>query len=98
MMLQDKILGIKSELRRLAKGDLLKMVFGQAEKNCILGGTCPFLLNYQQIRFCVSEVLGQGCQVERSRTSLGNGEAEGKEHSQDRSLDITVGPRLPGLG
>ncbi len=50
-MLQDKIFDIKSELRKMAKGDLLKMAFGQLEKNCILGGTCPFLLNYQEIPF-----------------------------------------------
>ncbi len=97
-MVQDRIFEIKSELRRLAKGDLLKMVFGQAEKNCILGGTCPFLSNYQQILFCVSEVLGQGCQMEKLRASLVNGEAEGREHNPDQSLDLTDGLYLPGLG
>ena len=74
------------------------MVFGQAEKNCRLGGTCPFLLNYQQILFCVSEVLGQGCQMEKLRASLGNGEAEGGEHNQDQFLDLTDGLYLPGVG
>ncbi len=96
-MIQDRIFEIKSELRRLAKGDLLKMVFGQAEKNCILGGICPFLLNYQRILFCVSEVLSQGCQMEKLRALLINGEAEGGERNQDQSLDLTDGLYLPGL-
>ncbi len=86
-MLQDRIFELKSELRRLAKGDLLKMVFGQAEKNCILGGTCPFLLNYQQILFCVSEVLRQGCQMEKLRALLSSEDAHDKGHDPDQSLD-----------
>ncbi len=85
-MLHDKILNIKSELRHLPKGGLLKMVFGQPEKNCILGGTCPFLLNYHKILFCVSEVLGQGCQHETGRASPSN-----------ESLDLTGWLCLPGL-
>ncbi len=97
-MVQDKVFNRKSELRRLAKGDLLKMVFGQPEKNCILGGICPFLLNYQQIRFCASEVLGHGCQTEKLRVLSGTGEAEGKEQNQDRSLDLSDGSYLPGFG
>ncbi len=96
-MLQDRSFEIKSELRRLAKGDLLKMVFGQPEKSCILGGTCPFLLKYQQILFCVSEVLGQGCQLEKLRASLNDGEAEDNGHRQNQLLDWMSGPRLPGL-
>ncbi len=96
-MVHDKISNRKSELRQLAKGDLLKMVFGQPEKNCILGGICPFLLNYQQIRFCVSEILSHGSQVEKLRASLRMEEEQGRENTRDQSLDLTVGPRLPGL-
>ncbi|MDP3017433.1 MAG: hypothetical protein Q8N70_10235, partial [Deltaproteobacteria bacterium] len=46
---------------------LLKIVFGQKEKKCLLGGTYPFLFEYQNILFCVSEILGQGCQMAKSR-------------------------------
>ena len=73
------------------------MVFGQPERSCILGGPCPFLLNYQQILFCVSEVLGQGCQTEKLRASLSNGEARESEHNQNHSLDLTFEPYLSGL-
>ncbi len=96
-MLHDRILSLKLELKQVAKKDLLKMVFGQSEENCILGGTCPFLLNYQQVRFCVSEVLGHGCQMEKLRASLRMEEEQGKENTRDQSLDLTVGPRLPAL-
>jgi len=73
------------------------MVFGQPERSCILGGTCPFLLNYQQILFCVSEVLGQGCQMEKLRALLSSDEAQEREHNRDQPLDLTAGPWLPGL-
>lgn len=33
----------------------------------LLGGTYSFLLEYQNILFCVSEILGQGCQMAKSR-------------------------------
>ncbi len=96
-MLHKKISDIKSELRQMVKKDLLKMAFGQPEKNCILGGTCPFLLTYQQILFCVSEVLGQGCQLEKLRASLNDGEVEDNGHRQDQLLDLMGRPCLPGL-
>jgi hypothetical protein len=51
----------------MAKANLLKMAFRQKEKNCVLGGVCPFLLEYQCILFCVSEILGHGCQIEKLR-------------------------------
>jgi hypothetical protein len=97
-MLQDKIFDIKSELRQMAKGDLLKMTFCQKERSCLLGGPCPFLLDHQEILFCVSEVLGQGCQMEKLRALLSSDEAQGREQSRDQSLDLSVGPYLPGLG
>ncbi len=97
-MLYKKISDIKSELRQMVKKDLMKMVFSQPERNCILGGTCPFLLNYQQILFCVSEVLGQGCQLEKLSASLSDGEAAGNGPCRDVSMDLMDGPYLPGLG
>jgi len=97
-MLHDRILNIKLELRQMAKGNLFKIVFGQPERTCILGGPCPFLLNYQQILFCVSEVLGQGCQTVKLRASRNNGESQGRECNRNHALDLTVEPWLPGLG
>ncbi len=64
-MLNEKILQFKAELRNMTKGDLLNMVLNQKERKCLLGGVCPFLFEYRCILFCASEILGQGCQVER---------------------------------
>jgi hypothetical protein len=66
-MAGEKIFRARAELRRMAKANLLKMAFCQKEKKCLLGGTCPFLLEYQCILFCVSEIMGQGCQIEKLR-------------------------------
>jgi len=66
-MAGEKIYQARKELRRMAKANLLKMAFSQKERNCLLGGACPFLLEYHCILFCVSEILGQGCQIEKSR-------------------------------
>ncbi len=66
-MAGEEIYQAWKELRRMAKANLLKMAFSQKEKNCMLGGTCPFLLEYHRFLFCVSETLGQGCQIEKSR-------------------------------
>ncbi len=82
----------------MPKGHLLKMAFSQPEKNCVLGGTCPFLLNYQEILFCVSEVLGQGCQMEKLRALLSSEDAHDKGYDPEQSLDLSVGPLLPRLG
>jgi hypothetical protein len=35
------------------------------ERKCVLAGVCAFLFEYRHTRFCVSEILGQGCQMER---------------------------------
>ena len=64
-MLNEKIFQFKSELRRIRKGDVLRMVLNQKERKCVLGGVCPFLFEYRRNLFCVSEILGQGCQMER---------------------------------
>ena len=56
----------RSELRRMGIKELLKMVSDQKIRNCIIGGkSCPFYIYYKNFNFCVSEILGEGCQVER---------------------------------
>jgi hypothetical protein len=50
------------------KGDLFKLAMDQRLSKCLVGGkTCGLTLQYKGIRFCVSELLGKGCLVERSR-------------------------------
>ena len=103
-MLNEKILQFKSELRTMRKEDLLRMVSSQKERKCVLGGLCRFLLEYRRILFCVSEILGQGCQVERQRLDSGQ-EAESESESSQRPKELCVGTsqllifgRGPGFG
>jgi hypothetical protein len=57
---------VRSELRRMRGGDLFKLVVSQRMSKCLIGGVaCPLYLHYKEFSFCVSEILGQGCQVER---------------------------------
>ncbi|MGZ3515268.1 MAG: hypothetical protein ACXU93_15080 [Thermodesulfobacteriota bacterium] len=81
----------------MAKADLLKMAFCQKEKKCVLGGACPFLLEYQCILFCVSEILGQRCQIEKLRL-LSNKNDQNEDKISLQAVKLTVGPCLPGLG
>ena len=95
-MPDEKIFHLKAELRKMTKGNLLKMALSQKEKNCLLGGVCPFLLEYQRILFCVSEILGQGCQIERQRLhSVQDAQSEGE--SSQEPVELPVGRLLPGF-
>jgi hypothetical protein len=58
-MVGEKNFQDRGELRRMANGNLWKTVFCQKEKKCVLGGVCPFLLEYQYSLFCVSEIMGR---------------------------------------
>jgi hypothetical protein len=60
---------LKAELRILGPPDLLKMASEQKEHHCVLNpiGPCQFYFKYKGFGFCVSELSGQGCQVEKAR-------------------------------
>ncbi len=58
---------VRSELRRMNKGDLFRLASNQKISRCLIsGGACVFYLHYQGFNFCISEILEQSCQVERS--------------------------------
>jgi len=60
----------KNELRKMSRGDLFKAVLTQRMSNCIIGArACGFHLQYEGSNFCVSEILREGCQVERLEQS-----------------------------
>ncbi len=95
-MKDDIVYKLKAELRKMTKGNLLRMVLNQKEKNCVLGGVCPFLLEHRRILFCVSEILEQGCQVERQRLDSVQ-EANSESESSQRPVELPVVICLPGL-
>jgi hypothetical protein len=60
------ILEGRSELKRMNRGSLFTLVANQRISNCLIGAKpCGFSLHYQGIHFCVSELMGKGCLVER---------------------------------
>jgi hypothetical protein len=95
----ERIFRVRGELRQMAKASLLKMAFCQKQKNCVLGGTCPFLLEYQCILFCVSEILGQGCQMEKLRLfSDQDQDVQIEDEGSSNTFKLPIGPWLPGFG
>jgi hypothetical protein len=91
-MPDDIVFKLKAELRKMTKANLLKMALGQKEKNCLLGGVCPFLLEYQHILFCISEILGQGCQMERQRLdSVQQAQSESERLQKPMELPVKGG-------
>ncbi len=93
-MPDDIVFKIKADLRKIRKGDLLRTVLNQKERKCVLGGVCPFLFEYQHILFCVSEILGQGCQVERQRLDSVQ-EAQSKSESSQGPAERRLGLDFP---
>ena len=56
---------VRAELRRMGRKKLFKMLMSQKESKCILSGLCSFHFEYKGYTFCLSEVLGEGCELER---------------------------------
>jgi len=60
------ILEAKRELQKMRMGNLFEMAMDQKLSRCLVGGrSCGYSLLYKEIRFCVSEILGKGCLLER---------------------------------
>ena len=60
------ILEAKRELQKMRMGNLFEMAMDQKLSRCLVGGrSCGYSFLYKGIRFCVSEVLGKGCLLER---------------------------------
>jgi hypothetical protein len=60
------ILKARIELQRMSTRDLFKLELNRKISNCLIGGRpCGFYLQYNGSSFCVSEILGKGCEVER---------------------------------
>ena len=56
---------VRAEVRRLGKKNLFKMLMGQKESRCLLNGFCSFYFEYKGYTFCISEVLGEGCEFQK---------------------------------
>ena len=56
---------VRVEVRRLGKKHLFEMLMRQKESRCLLKGLCSFHFEYKGYTFCISEVLGKGCESQR---------------------------------
>jgi len=57
----------RNELRGMGRRHLLRLVSAQRISGCLIGGrACGLHLHYQGFNFCISEIMGKGCQVEKS--------------------------------
>ena len=58
----------RNKLRRMGKADLIEMASNRGITRCVIGSrACGLYFRYEGFGFCVSEILGQGCQAERSK-------------------------------
>ena len=58
----------RGELRRMRRGDLLRWVLAQRISRCLIGRrTCGLYMRYKGFKFCLSEIMGEGCQLEGIR-------------------------------
>ncbi len=58
---------VRAELLRMGRKNLLKMLMSQKESKCILNGLCSFHFEFKGYTFCLSEVLGEGCESEKQK-------------------------------
>lgn len=88
----------RNELRRMSRRYLLRLASTQRVSKCLIGvRACCLHLHYQGFNFCISEIMGEGCQVEKSA------KVEGVYQSQDETscplplMDrIVISPLSPG--
>jgi hypothetical protein len=59
----------RNKVRRMADSDLFELASQNGISRCAIDGeACRLYFRYEGFGFCVSETLGQGCQVQRSKT------------------------------
>jgi hypothetical protein len=84
----------RSELRRMCRRDLWRLVSAQRISGCLIGDrACGLYLRYKGFNFCASEIIGEGCQVEKSA------KLEEVDHGQDEincPLPMGISPLSPG--
>jgi hypothetical protein len=95
-MSDEKIFQARNELRRGGKTYLLKLVWTQRISGCLIGGrACGLSLHYKGFNFCVSEIMGESCQVEKS-AKLEEVYQDQDEISCPLPLMVGISPLSPG--
>ena len=88
----------RNELRRMSRRHLLRLASTQRVSKCLIGvRACCLHLHYQGFNFCISEIMGEGCQVERSaRTEEFHQRGEKINSWLPSTNRIGTSPFLPG--
>jgi hypothetical protein len=94
---QLDIYKFRKELRNLTDKELLEIAFKQRERSCLLGGLCHYKITYKGVGFCISELLGKGCEMEYLRTLLAEEGAESKCQRSREPLPLPISLRFPDL-
>ncbi len=84
---------IRNKLRRMSRRYLWSLASAQRISKCLVGGrTCCLHLHYQGFNFCISEIMGEGCQIEKSASpsSPGKKAVEFKVYRRDRGTRSIV--------
>jgi hypothetical protein len=86
------------ELRNAGKRHLFRLVFAQKISECLIGGqVCGLYLHYKGFNFCVSEIMGEGCELEKSVQLQGTYQEEKEINGSFPLLDrIGIRPLPPG--
>ncbi len=81
---------VRAELRRMGRKNLFRMLMSQKESKCLLNGLCSLHFEYKGYTFCLSEVLGEGCESEKLRKlekeACERGEAEASREDAEIPL------------
>jgi hypothetical protein len=60
----------RTELKTMDRGSLFRLAAGQRISRCLIGAVpCPLYFHFKNFGFCVSEILGKSCQVEKADVS-----------------------------
>ncbi len=88
----------RNELQKMSRRYLLGLASTQRISKCLISGRpCCLHLHYQGPNFCISEIMGEGCQVEKS-AKLEELYQGGDEISYSLPLmdEIEISPLSPG--
>jgi len=74
---------VRREVCRLGKKNLFEMLMRQKESRCLMHGLCSFRFEYKGYTFCISELLGKGCELEKLK-KLEQQACESEEGPQEK--------------
>jgi hypothetical protein len=86
---------VRLELRGSGRKKLFKILMSQKESKCLMHGFCSLLFKYEGYTFCLSEVLGHGCEIENLKKLeeeiCKSEEGPSSEENADTSLFDCIG-------